>query len=66
MNPEQSRQLKIGTRICFNGDPADSGEITSIEARYVTIKWRDGHQSLTGHNAMDRVELVELSKVKRK
>ncbi len=64
MTPEQSKQLKVGTRVCFNGDPADSGKVTSIEAKYVTIKWRDGHRSLTGHNEMKRVELVEPPKVK--
>jgi hypothetical protein len=66
MTPEQSKQLKVGTRVCFDGDPADDGKVTSIEARYVTIEWRDGHRSLTGHNAMKRVELVERPKVKRK
>jgi len=66
MTPEQSKQLKVGTRVCFNGDPADSGKVTSIEAKYVTIKWRDGHRSLTGHNEMTRVELVEPPKVKGK
>jgi hypothetical protein len=65
MTPEQSKQLQVGSRVCFNGDPADSGKVTAIQARYVTIKWDDGHRSLTGHNATDRVE-VEPPKVKRK
>jgi hypothetical protein len=39
---------------------------TSIEARYVTIKWRDGNQSFTGHNEMTRVELVGPTIVKLK
>jgi hypothetical protein len=25
MTPEQSKQLKVGSRVCFNGDPGDSG-----------------------------------------
>jgi hypothetical protein len=58
MTPNQSKQLKIGTRVCFNGDQTDRGKITAIEARYVTIKWDDGHQSFSGHDAMDRVELL--------
>ena len=66
MTPEQSKLLKVGTRVCFNGDPEDSGKVTSIEPRYVTIKWRDGHKSLTSHKEMKRVELVEPPKVKRK
>jgi hypothetical protein len=66
MTPEQSKKLPVGTRVCFNGDQTDRGKVTSIEARYVIIKWRDGHESFTGHNAMDRVELVEPPKVNRK
>jgi hypothetical protein len=58
MTPEQSKQLKVGTRVCFNGDPADSGKVTAIQARYVTIKWQDGHQSFTGHDEMKRIDRV--------
>jgi hypothetical protein len=66
MTPEQSKLLKVGARVCFNGDPEDSGEVTSIQARYVTIKWNDGHQSFTGHNEMKRIELLSQTEVKRK
>jgi hypothetical protein len=58
MTTEQSKQLKVGTRVTFNGDRADRGTVTAVEARYVTIKWDDGHESLTGHRHMTRVELV--------
>jgi hypothetical protein len=66
MTPEPSRQLKVGTRVSFNGDPSDSGKVTATQLRYVTIKWDDGHQSLTSHNEMKRIELIEPPKVKRK
>jgi hypothetical protein len=59
MTPEQSKQLKPGTRVCFDGDPADLGTVIATETRYVTIKWEDGHRSLTGHKNMQRVELVK-------
>jgi len=62
MTPEQSEQLKVGTRVCFNGDITDIGEVTAINARYVTIKWDDGHRSFTGHNEMKRVELLAAKK----
>jgi hypothetical protein len=65
MTAEQSKLLKVGTRVCFNGDPADSGKVTAIQARYVVIKWQDGHQSFTGHNEMKRIELVDPPKVKQ-
>jgi hypothetical protein len=62
MTAEQSEQLKVGNRVCFNGDPADSGEVTATNARYVTIKWDDGNRSYTGHNDMQRVELMAAKK----
>jgi hypothetical protein len=58
MTSEQSRKLKVGTRVCFNGDQADRGKVTAIHANYVTIRWDDGHQSLSSHKEMKRVELL--------
>jgi hypothetical protein len=62
MTSEQSKKLQVGTRVCFNGNAADGGKVIAIQARYVTIKWDDGHQSLTGHNDMARVELLVTKK----
>jgi hypothetical protein len=59
MTNEQSRKLSVGARVCFNGDQADIGSVTAVQARYVTIKWNDGHQSFTGHGEMKRVALVK-------
>ncbi len=64
MTGEQSRQLKVGTRVCFDGDQSDRGTVTANQARYLTIKWDDGHQSLSGHNDMKRVERVLSSESK--
>jgi hypothetical protein len=47
---DQSKRLKIGARVCFGGDQA--GTVTATHARYLTIKWADGHQSFTGHDDM--------------
>jgi hypothetical protein len=66
MTAEQSKKLKVGTRVCFNGDPADSGNVIAVQARYVVIKWQDGHKSFTGHGDMKRIDLVGPPKVKRK
>jgi hypothetical protein len=66
MTPEQSKRLSIGAR---NGDqvdlgrasmrrPADGGTVTTSQARYLTIKWDDGHESFTGHNEMKRIDLA--------
>ena len=64
MTGDVSRNLKVGTRVCFNGEQADRGTVTATEARYVTIKWDDGHESFTGHDEMKRVELVRAHKSK--
>jgi hypothetical protein len=58
MIAEQSKNLKVGARVCFNGDQVDRGRVTANHLRYVTIKWKDGHQSYTGHDDMNRVELL--------
>jgi hypothetical protein len=58
MTPDQSRNLKPGSRVCFNGDLADRGTVKATNAKYITIKWQDGHESFTGHSDMKRVELV--------
>jgi hypothetical protein len=57
MTGDQSKLLKAGTRVYFNGNNADRGIITANFASYVTINWEDGHQSFTGHRNMQRVEL---------
>jgi hypothetical protein len=59
MTSDQSKRLKIGNSVCFNGDTADLGRVTAIYGTYVTIKWDDGHESLTGHSRMERIELVK-------
>jgi hypothetical protein len=58
MTGEQSKRLKVGNRVCFDGDPADGGNVTAIQTRYITIKWDDGHQSFAGHKEMKRVDLL--------
>jgi hypothetical protein len=62
MTPEQSKQLKVSTRVCFNGEQADGGTVTAIQAKYVTIKWEDGHQSFWSHKEMKRVELLTVKR----
>jgi hypothetical protein len=64
MTPDQSRQLKVGTRVCFNGEQTDCGTVTATQLRYVTIKWDDGHQSFSSHKEMNRVEHVPPLKIK--
>jgi hypothetical protein len=64
MPPDESRRLKPGTRVCFNGDPADLGTVTATNANYVTIKWDDRHQSFSSHRELKRVELAAPLRLK--
>jgi hypothetical protein len=62
MTPKQSQALKVGSRVCFNGDETDRGKVTAVQGKYVTIKWEDGHVSFTGHSHMERVEVLAGTK----
>jgi hypothetical protein len=66
MTPDQSRKLKPGTRVCFDGDESDHGTVKATNAKYVTIKWADKHVSFTGHRDMKRVELIAPEKLVKK
>jgi hypothetical protein len=59
MTAEESRKLKPGNRVSFNGDPADCGTVKATNGKYVTIKWDDRHESFTAHGDMKRVDLVK-------
>ena len=63
MTSEESKQLKVGTRVYF-GERADRGTVTEIQARYVIIDWDDGHKSFTSHNEMRRVERLQGRRLK--
>jgi hypothetical protein len=56
MTQSQSILLKIGARVIFNGDLADRGTVKATNAKYLAVKWDDGHESFTGHGNMKRVE----------
>ena len=58
MTTDESKKLKVGARVCFNGVRADRGTVIANNVKYVTIEWDDGHRSFSGHKEMKRVELV--------
>jgi hypothetical protein len=66
MTGEQSKQLKVGTRVCFNGEAADHGTVKATNWKYITIAWHDGHTSFQAHSDMSRVNLVAPIKLKAK
>lgn len=58
MTTEQSKKLKVGNRVYFNGDQSDRGAVTAYYAIYVTIQWEDGHRSYSGHRSMKGIETM--------
>jgi hypothetical protein len=58
MTGEQSRQLKVGERVCWNMSTTDLGTIIGTDWSEVTIKWDDGHSTSVRHNDMVKVERV--------
>jgi hypothetical protein len=59
MTQSQSVLLKVGARVVFNGNQADRGTVKATNAKYLTVKWDDGHESFTGHGDMKRVESMK-------
>jgi hypothetical protein len=43
MTGEQSRQLKVGDRVCWNMSTTDLGTVVGADWSEVTIKWDDGN-----------------------
>ncbi len=58
MTGEQSRELRVGDRVCWDNSTADRGTVSDVDWRGVTIKWDDGHTNSVSHNDMARVERV--------
>jgi len=58
MTGEQSRQLKVGDRVCWNMSATDLGTVVGADWSEVTIKWDDGNTISTRHNDMAMVERV--------
>jgi hypothetical protein len=56
MTGEQSRQLKVADRVCWEKIITDLGTIVGVTWSGVTIKWDDGHTVSVQHNDMTKVE----------
>jgi hypothetical protein len=56
MTGEQSRQLGVGDRVCWNGDQNDRGTVTEKNWAGVTVKWNNRSQQTILHNDMERFE----------
>ena len=58
MTGEQSRQLKVGDRVCWGATTTDLGAVTETNWAGVTVKWDNRSEQAILHNDMARVERV--------
>jgi hypothetical protein len=58
MTGEQSRQLHVGDRVCWQNNRADQGTIAETNWAGVTIKWDNRSKQAIHHNDMAQVEQV--------
>jgi len=63
MTGEQSRQLKVGTLVCWHTDLADRGTVTETNWAGVTVKWDNRGEQTILHNDMGQVERVPTNLV---
>jgi hypothetical protein len=61
MTGAQSRQLKVGDRLCRQKDSADRGFVTDTNWAGVTIKWDNRSRETVLHNDMGSVDRVPAS-----
>jgi hypothetical protein len=55
MTGDESRKLKVGDRVCWNGDTTNKGTVGGTSWSGVTIEWDDGDKTSVGHNDMAQV-----------
>ena len=58
MTGDQSRQLKVGDRVCWGDKTSDLGKVVGTSWSEVTISWDDGESNSVNHNDMAKIERV--------
>jgi hypothetical protein len=56
MTGKQSRQLKVGDKVCWQNDNADKGSVTETSWSGVTVKWDNRSEQAILHNDMAQIE----------
>jgi hypothetical protein len=56
MTGEQSRQLDVGDRVCWQNDQNDRGRVTEKNWAGVSVKWNSRSEQTILHNDMGPVE----------
>ena len=55
MTVTESKSLKTGSRVCWRGNPTDSGKITDTSWNAVTIAWDNHHVAVVHHGDMREI-----------
>jgi hypothetical protein len=58
MTVTESKNLKKGTRVYWQGNAADSGTITETSWDAVTIAWKNGQVARVHHGDMREIQLT--------
>ena len=61
MTAAESKDLKKGTRVCWQGNVADRGTITQTSWDAVTITWDNGHVAIVHHGDMREIQRAKSS-----
>jgi hypothetical protein len=59
MTGEQSRQLSVGDRVCWQNDQNDLGRVTEKTWAGVSVKWNSRDEQTILHNDMGQLERVK-------
>jgi len=61
MTAAESKDLKKGTRVYWQGDATDSGVVTGKSWDAVTITWDNGHVAIVHHGDMREIQRRTLN-----
>jgi hypothetical protein len=64
MKVTESKDLKKGTRVYWQGDATDSGIITETSWDAVTIAWDNGKVASVHHGDMGEIQLASTKSIK--
>ena len=62
MTAVESRALKKGSRVYWQGNVADSGIIRATTWDAVTIAWDNGHVAMVHHGDMGEIESAPIKR----
>jgi hypothetical protein len=60
MTGAESKQLKVGDRVCWGNTATDLGTVTGISWSEVIVVWDDGDSSSMNHNDMGQIQRVPI------